>query len=110
MPRMIGTAFTWRKLVVLAVLALAVIAVLETWRRLRLSELVHIGAGYAAEQTCACVFISHRTPESCMTDLEPLARRFISVRVGADEVIAGTLGLSRAVARYEQGFGCSLRE
>jgi hypothetical protein len=107
---MIGRAFSWRKLIVLGVLAVAAIAALETWRRLRPSDLVHIGAGYAAEQTCACVFISHRTPESCMTDLEPLARRFVAVRVGADEVIAGTLGLSRAVARYEQGFGCSLRE
>jgi hypothetical protein len=107
---MIGRAFTWRKLIVVGVLAVAVIAGLEMWRRLRLSDLVHIGAGYAAEQTCACVFISHRTPESCMTDLEPLAVRFVSVRVGTDEVIARTLGLSRAVARYEQGFGCSLRE
>src|SRR5688572_12337784 len=107
---MIGRAFTWRKLIVVGVLVVAVIAGLEMWRRLRLSDLLHIGAGYAAEQTCACVFISHRTPESCMTDLEPLAVRFVSVRVGTDEVIARTLGLRRAVARYEQGFGCSLRE
>src|SRR5258708_39299181 len=26
---------------------------------------IYIGAGYTAEQTCACVFVSHRTPDSC---------------------------------------------
>ena len=107
---MIGTAFIGRKLIVGGALAVAVIAGFVLWRRLRLSDLARIGAGYAAEQTCACVFISHRALASCMTDLEPLAQRLVSVRVGTDEVTAHTLGLGTAVARYEQGFGCSLRD
>lgn len=108
---MIGTAFTGRKLVIFGVLAVAVIAgLVVAWQKLRLSDLVYIGAGYAAQQTCACVFISHRTLASCLTDLDPLAQRLVSVRVGTDEVTAHTLRLSKAVARYEQGFGCSLRE
>jgi hypothetical protein len=79
-----------------------------TWRSLHLSELTHIGTGYAAQQTCACLFISGRTLESCLTDLDPLARRLVSVRPGAAEVTATSLGLARATARYEKGFGCSL--
>jgi hypothetical protein len=107
---MIGSSQSRRKLIVFGALAAAVIAGLIAWRALRLSDLVHIGAGYAAEQTCACVFISHRTLPSCMTDLDPLAQRLVSVRVGTDEVRAGTLGLSTAHARYEQGFGCTLQD
>ena len=42
--------------------------------------------------------------------IEPLARRVVSVHVAADEVTATTLGLSSATARYEKGFGCSLRD
>jgi hypothetical protein len=107
---MIDTAFMRRKPIVLGAVAAAVIAGFALWRRLRLSDLASIGAGYAAQQTCACVFISHRALASCKTDLDPLAQRLVSVRVGADEVTASTLGLSSAVARYEQGFGCSLRD
>jgi hypothetical protein len=109
---MIGMAFIGRKPIVFAALAVAVtvIAGFIAWRALRLSDLVTIGAGYAAQQTCACVFISHRALASCLTDLDPLAQRLVSVRVGTDEVSAHTLGLASAVARYEQGFGCSLRD
>ncbi|HMJ52270.1 MAG TPA: hypothetical protein VK540_09345 [Polyangiaceae bacterium] len=109
---MIGRAFSGRKPIVLGILALAVFVIggFVAWRALRLSELGHIGAGYAAQQTCACVFVSHRALASCMTDLDPLAQRVVSVRVGTDDVTARTLGLNRAVARYEQGFGCSLRD
>jgi hypothetical protein len=108
---MISTAFTGRKPVIFGVLAVAVIAsLIVAWRKLRLSDLVYIGAGYAAQQTCACIFVSHRALESCKTDLDPLAQKLVSVRVGTDEVTAQTLGLSKSVARYDQGFGCSLRE
>ena len=107
---MIGTAFIGRKPIVFGALAVAVIAGFVAWRALGLSDLVRIGGGYAAEQTCACIFISHRALASCMTDLDPLAQRIVSVRVGTAEVTAHTLGLGRTVARYEQGFGCSLRD
>jgi hypothetical protein len=107
---MIGTAFIGRKPVLLGILAVTVVAGFFLWRTLRLSDLASIGAGYAAEQTCACIFISHRELASCMTDLEPLAQRLVSVRVGKEEVTAHSFGLGGAVARYEQGFGCSLRD
>jgi hypothetical protein len=89
---------------VIAVVAGAVVA----WRVLRLSDLSEIGAGYAAQQTCACLFISRRSPESCRMDLDPLARRLVSVKIGAAEVTARSMGVARATARYEKAFGCSL--
>jgi hypothetical protein len=109
---MIGTAFMGRKPILLGVIAVLLVGVLGAviaWRALRLSDLMSIGTGYAAQQTCACVFISRRAVASCITDLDPLAQRLVSVHVGADEVTARMHGLSTAVARYEAGFGCSLR-
>jgi hypothetical protein len=99
-----------RKHLVLGVVATVLLAAIVAWRVLRVSDLVHIGAGYTAQQTCACLFVGRRTLESCMTDLDPLARRLMSVRPGPDEVTATGLGISTATARYEKGFGCSLRD
>jgi hypothetical protein len=71
---------------------------------------VHLGAGYTAEQTCACLFVSHRSAESCRGDLEPMARWFVSVSPGADAVTSRSFLISRATARYQKGFGCSLED
>lgn len=79
------------------------------WRGFRVSDMANIGSGYVAEQTCACLFVSGRSLESCMTDLKPLARRLISVQPGVHEVTASGFGVATATARYEKGFGCSLR-
>ena len=61
------------------------------WRVLRVSDLAEIGAGYAAQQTCACLFISRRTPESCHADMVPLARALVSVEPAADQVTARSM-------------------
>ncbi len=79
------------------------------WRQFRVSDLLTSGAGYSAQQTCACLWVSGRTLESCTTDLDPLARKLVSVRVGSNEVTASAMGLTTATATYEKGFGCSLR-
>jgi hypothetical protein len=99
-----------RSLVIAGVLAgVLVIAGAATWRFLHLSDLVQIGVGYSARQTCACIFVSHRSPDSCRADLDSLAQRLMTVEVGAQQVTARSIaGLSRATARYEAGFGCSL--
>jgi hypothetical protein len=104
------TAIRRRKRILFGVAAVIVIASAIAWQKLRLTELSHIGAGYAAEQTCSCVFVSGRTLESCVNDLEPLARRVISVRVGNGEVTGRALFVAAATARYEEAFGCSLRD
>lgn len=79
------------------------------WKRFRVSGLLAAGAGYSAQQTCACLWVSGRKIESCKTDLDPLARRLVAIRVGVDEVTASGLGIATATATYEKGFGCSLR-
>ncbi len=96
-----------RKRLIVAALAL-VVAGAVVWRALRLSTLIHIGAGYVAEQTCACLFVSKRALPSCRGDLEPLAQKIVRIRAGAAEVTASTLGLSTATARYDARFGCGL--
>lgn len=91
------------------VAAAMVLAAPVAWRQFRVSDLLTTGAGYSAQQTCACLWVAGRTPESCATDLDPLARKLVSVRVGSNEVTASALGLTTATAMYEKGFGCSLR-
>ena len=93
---------------VIVALVAVVIAAAVAWRVFRVPLLLNIGTGYAAQQTCACLFISGRAIESCLGDLEPLARKLISIRPGAAEVTASGWFLASATARYEEGFGCSL--
>src|SRR5690349_7051960 len=107
---MIVMALARRKRLALGAVALLLVAGVVAWRVLRVPLLLNIGTGYAAQQTCACLYISHRTLESCLGDLEPLARKLISVRPGADEVTASGLLLVTATAHYEKGFGCALRD
>ena len=107
---MIMMAFARRKRLALGVLVFLLVAIAIAWRVFRVSLLLNIGTGYAAQQTCACLFISGRTIESCLGDLEPLARKLISVHSGTAEVTASGLFLETATARYEKDFGCSLRD
>jgi hypothetical protein len=107
---MIMMALARRKRLILGVVVVLLVAVVVAWRVFRVPLLLNIGTGYAAQQTCACLFISGRTIESCLGDLEPLARKLISITPGTAEVTASGLILETATARYEKGFGCSLRD
>jgi hypothetical protein len=107
---MIMMALARRKRLALGVAVFLLVAGAVAWRVFRVPLLTNIGTGYAAQQTCACLFVSGRTLESCLGDLEPLARKLISVRPGAAEVTASGLGVASATARYEKGFGCSLSD
>jgi hypothetical protein len=107
---MIVSVLIRRKRLLFGVAVFAVVSAIAAWRVLRISDLLQIGAGYTAQQTCACLFVSGRTLASCMTDLDPLARRLMSVRSGPEEVTASGFGMSPATARYEKGFGCALRD
>jgi hypothetical protein len=103
-------ALSRRKRIALGVVVFLLVAVAVAWRVFRVPLLLNIGTGYAAQQTCACLFISGRTLESCLGDLDPLARKLISIHPGAGEVTASGFALDTATARYEKGFGCSLRD
>jgi hypothetical protein len=107
---MIMMALVRRKRLVLGVVAVLLIAAAVAWRVFRVPLMLNIGTGYAAQQTCACLFVSGRTLDSCLGDLEPLARKLISIHPGSAEVTASGFALETATARYEKGFGCSLRD
>jgi hypothetical protein len=106
---MIESARRTRKWRLLA-MVVAVVAIALVWRELRVSAMAEIGAGYAAQQTCACIFISGRELESCRAELDPLARWLVSVRPTRAEVTASTLGIAHATARYDKNFGCTLED
>lgn len=107
---MIMMALARRKWLALVAVVLVLVAGGVAWRVLRVQLLVNIGTGYVAEQTCACLFVSGRTLDSCVGDLDPLAQKLISIHPGAAEVTAKSFVLGSATARYEKGFGCSLRD
>lgn len=107
---MIMMALARRKRLALGAVVLLLVVAVVAWRVFRVPLLVNIGTGYVAQQTCACLFVSGRTLESCVGDLEPLARKLISLHPGTAEVTASSLVLASATARYEKGFGCSLRD
>ena len=97
-----------RKRIVLAVAALLLAG--GGFAFAHFAPLGRIGAGYAAEQTCACLFVSGRALESCRGDLDPLARKLVSIDVGKDEVRARSAGLLHARARFDAATGCTLVE
>jgi hypothetical protein len=97
-----------RKRILLALLALLVVAGGIAYKVFRVGDLALIGSGYAAQQTCACMFVSGRAFENCQVDLEPLARKLISIKPGDAEVTASAWPIASATARYQKGLGCSL--
>jgi|SRR3954469_22634457 hypothetical protein len=98
-----------RKRLVITLALVALLLGVGAWR-LQLPGLARIGVGYAAQQTCACLFISGRPAGSCQAELDPLAQRLVRVQIGNGEVSARSMGLARARARYTKGLGCTLIE
>ncbi len=70
-------------------------------------KLVLFIVNYAAEHTCACLFVSNRLLESCNTDLDPAAKSFVSLKVDGFRVTA-TVSSLVGHARYTPGFGCAV--
>ena len=97
-----------RKRIALAVAAFLAIAAVLALRRI--VPLGRIGSGYAAKQTCSCLFVSGRTLESCRGDLDPLALKLVSMRIGSDEVRASVAGIMHARAHFDAARGCTLVE
>jgi hypothetical protein len=98
-----------RPVLLLVLVGVGLLVAVGIWR-LHLPELARVGVGYAAQQTCACLFISGRPAASCRAELDPMAQRLVKVQIGAGEVSAGSMGLAHARARYTRGLGCTLTE
>lgn len=68
-----------------------------------------IATGYAAKQTCSCVYVAGRPLDACMADFPADARGNISVTQDGAVVRASVLlGAVSAEAEFEEGFGCRL--
>lgn len=68
-----------------------------------------IATGYAAKQTCSCLYVSGRELDSCMADFPEDARGQISIAQSGDNVSASVLfGAISAEARFEPEYGCQI--
>ena len=67
------------------------------------------GAGYAARMVCSCVYVSNRTFDACLADLDPQVKTLNFDQT--DEPEGFIVGLFPLVSRsvvHEQGYGCRL--
>ena len=69
-------------------------------------SLARIAAGYAAKQTCSCLFVSRRSAQSCEGDLRGVVARLTAWQVDGATVSASVLRVFTARAAFEEGFGC----
>lgn len=74
----------------------------------RLRGMAAIGAGYVAKEVCSCVFVGGRSFDSCRPDV-PESMDRVQAELLPDGVHAFVTGLASRVARFEPGFGCTLR-
>jgi hypothetical protein len=88
--------------VVLAVLALG------GFFYARLRAAASVGAGYVAKELCSCIFVGGRSFEACRPDV-PESMDRVQAEPLPDGVRAFVTGLASRVARFEPGFGCTLR-
>jgi hypothetical protein len=79
------------------------------WGARRTVEQAHIGTAYVAKLTCSCLFVSHRSAQSCETDYDATAIKYLTREVQGQGVSVSALGhLITTRAVFEQGFGCHL--
>lgn len=79
------------------------------WFAAKQAAFAHVAVGYAAKQTCSCLYVSGRTMGSCMGDFPEDARGQLSIEPAGDSVTASAaVGLFSAEAKYEDGLGCRL--
>ena len=74
----------------------------------RLRGMASVGAGYVAKEMCSCVFVAGRSLESCRPDV-PESMDRVRAELLPDGVRGFVPALAERVARYEPGFGCTLR-
>jgi hypothetical protein len=73
--------------------------------------LARIGTGFAAEQTCSCLYVSRRPLGSCMTDFDPAAARWFTWHVDERKVtVSALLGVFVSTSVFDDGFGCHVVE
>lgn len=72
---------------------------------------VSIGAGYVAKEVCSCIHLGGRSLASCRPDVPESMDRIEAVELDDGPGVRASVPLfAERVARYEEGFGCTLRE
>lgn len=79
------------------------------WFGMKQAAFAHIAVGFAAKQTCSCLFVSGRTMQSCLGDFPEDSRSLLTIDPAGDRVrSSAALGLFSAEAAYEDGLGCRI--
>lgn len=79
------------------------------WLATKQAAYANIAVGYAAKQTCSCLYVSGRTVASCLEDFPADARAQLKIEPQGDGVAASALmGAFSAEAVHEDGLGCRL--
>lgn len=94
---------------IVAVALVGALAVMGVWLVNGPIAYARIATGYVAQQTCACLNVSHRSQESCTAEFPADAVKMIKVEVNGDNVRASTLGgVIASEARADGAYGCSI--
>ena len=77
------------------------------WLAAKQAAYADIAVGYAAKQTCSCLYVSGRTVASCLGDFPEDARSQLTIEPQGDGVTASAvMGAFTAQAVHEDGLGC----
>lgn len=69
----------------------------------------NMAAGYAAQQTCACLSVSGRTLASCTAEFPQDKIKYFDFDATTERVRVTALnGVFKAEARYDERYGCKL--
>lgn len=99
------------RIAVVIVSTLTALLALGAWANRDQFVHAHLATGYAAKQTCSCLFVSGRSMESCLSDFPEDARETLSVTHDGETVRASVLfGAISAEAVNDGEFGCRLRD
>jgi hypothetical protein len=92
-----------RRIAIVAGIVLAVAAIFAGYQGVSLAR---IAVNYAAQQTCACLFVSRRSPDSCQKDFSEVAARLVALQIEDRAVTASVLGMVSGRSEFEEGVGC----
>ena len=67
---------------------------------------LQIATGYAAKQTCSCLFASERALDSCLGDFDQGIAGWLTWDTGENDVSVSLAGLFENRAEFDDGFGC----
>ena len=100
-----------RKRWILAGVAAAALAVVA-FIGVKVSDMAtygNIATGYTAQQTCACLYVSGRTLDSCKSDYPSDAVSQIRFDVTGERVrVSAGGGLFKAESTYDERYGCRI--